>query len=105
MYYNPETKETISQDDLKRLLNASIPDSIEEVNGWHFVHNGSSPDMQPGQSIVPDEIVLRDGIYVQTYKIVDASEQPVVNASIEDRMAAIESGLIELAQMMTSGRN
>ena len=32
MYYNPDTDETLSLDELKELLNASIPEEEEEIS-------------------------------------------------------------------------
>ncbi len=106
MYCNPETKETAELDELRRRLNASIPEGAEEAGGWHLVHFGEAPAAGENETAVPDEIVERDGIYVQTYKIVENPEPyvPMHGATLEDRIYAVESGLAEIAQMLANGR-
>lgn len=106
MYYNPETKETVELDELRRKLNASIPEGAEEAGGWHLVHSGEAPTAGENETAVPDEIVEQDGIYVQTYRIVENPEPyvPMHGATLEDRIFAVESGLAEIAQMLANGR-
>lgn len=102
MYYNPETKQTLDRPALKRLLNASIPMDAEEVGGWRRLHNGAAPETQYGQSIVPDAIEFVDGRYVQTFKVVGKPAVELADES-EARIAALEDGLAELAQMISEG--
>lgn len=103
MYYNPKTKEIISHNELKCRLHASIPELEEEVGEWHLIHNGDAPIIQNGQSIVPDEIKLQNGKYVQTWKSVGKIQESS-SVMLEDRISAIESGLIEIAKLMSEGR-
>lgn len=58
-YYNPETGETISASDLKKLLHISIPANMEEIAGWFLLHSEGSG--------IKGNIDLVDGKYVQTY--------------------------------------
>ena len=101
MYYNPQTKETVSEDALKRLLHASFPQNEEEVNGWHLLCSDPMPAVQDGQSIVQDEIVFRNGKYFQTYKTIGIPKPSRTQMSLEDRIGAPESGLMEIAQILS----
>ncbi len=104
MYYNSQTKEIISQDDLKRLLNVSFPQNEEEVNGWHLLHNDLVPKTSYGQSIIPDKIISKDGKWYQTYRVVGEPQEIPEGTTTEDRISAIESGLAEIARMLVEGR-
>ena len=37
MYYNPETKEMLSAEEVKLKINTSFPEKTEEVFGWHLI--------------------------------------------------------------------
>ncbi len=97
-YYNPQTKITISRQDLKTILHASIFYGIEEINGWYKLYNGQAPETQHGQSIIPDKIVFENGRYIQTYKVVGSATPK--EPSYEERLSAVEDGVAELAQII-----
>ena len=105
MYYNPDTDETLSLDELKELLNASIPEEEEEIDGWHIVYD-EQPAVSFGYAAVQDAIVERDGKYFQTYRIeklpetAPAQHPDDVPDGVMERIALLESGLMELAAML-----
>lgn len=106
MYYNPDTDETLSLDELKELLNASIPEEEEEIDGWHIVYD-EQPAVSFGYAAVQDAIVERDGKYVQTYRIEKLPEttpapypDETPSDEVMERIALLESGLMELAAML-----
>lgn len=104
MYYNPETKATASREDLMVQFNASIPESIEEVNGWHLVDEQMLyPSLEENQVAVPEGIELRDGIYARTYSVneVQKPSAPVVE-SLEAKYARLEQAFLDLAQMVSN---
>ena len=66
MYYNPETKATASREDLMVQFNASIPESAEEVNGWHLIDEQILyPSFEASQIAVPEGIELHEGKYAR----------------------------------------
>ena len=105
MYYNPQSNEIIEDNELKCLLNASFPENEEQVMDWYLIHD-DVPKINPNETAIPDKIALKNGKYVQTYRIekFDQSTKPVSNLTIEDRISAIESGLIELAELLAKER-
>lgn len=76
MYYNPTTKEKKYLDDLKVLFNASIPNDIEEINGWYLIVDKPS-NVQENQRLVRGEIELIDGKYTQQYIVEDIPEEEI----------------------------
>ena len=98
MYYNPDTHEKITRDELKRRLNASFPVRQEMVGGWFLLHAGSTPELQYGQSVVPASVELVDGRYVQTYEV-SGSPQPEP-VPVEDRIRELEDALLEIAEIV-----
>ncbi len=106
LYYNPTTQEKIDRSELKRKLNISFPMNTEEINGWYLLHNGTAPNLEDGQSIIPDAIMFINNKYVQTYKVVGT---PIVNtpevSDIEKRLSALEDGIAELAYIISEEQN
>ena len=104
MYYNPETKATASREDLMVQFNASIPESIEEVNGWHLVDEQILyPSLQENQIAVPEGIEFRDGIYARTYSVKEVQKPAApVDESLEAKYARLEQAFLDLAQMVSN---
>ena len=106
MYYNPETQKTASREELMVLFNASIPDSADEVNGWHLVDEEFLyPALEPNQTAVPEGIELRDGKYVRTYSVKEIHSVPhsaPVDESLEARYERLEQAFLDLAQMVSN---
>lgn len=105
MYYNPETKDTASREDLMVQFNASIPESAEEVNGWHLIDESILyPSLENGQTAIAEGIELHDGKYARTYSVKDASapSAPVTDDSLEAKYARLEQAFLDLAQMVSN---
>ena len=105
MYYNPETKDTASKEELMVLFNASIPDSAEEVNGWHLIDESILyPVLETNQIAVQEGIELHDGRYVRTYSVKDAPAPATapVDESLEAKYARLEQAFLDLAQMVSN---
>lgn len=102
MYYNPSTKEVLSSQELKNLLNASFPDTTEEVHGWFLIDKTSQyPSLEPDQYAVEDSIQESNGKYVQTYTVKTRPSTPVP-ADESDRVSLLESAVADLAQMVSN---
>ena len=98
-YYNPETNEKLSREDLKNRLNTSIPeDGIDTIRGWTILIDGPIPETEYGQSIVPDRIEKIGNIYVQTYRTSGRAMQAF--PSLDERMSSVEDAIAELAQII-----
>lgn len=106
MYYNPETKDTASREDLMVQFNASIPESAEEVNGWHLIDESILyPSLENGQTAIAEGIELHDGKYARTYSVKDASapsSQPIADESLEAKYNRLEQAFLDLAQMVSN---
>ena len=106
MYYNPETKKTASREDLMVQFNASIPESAEEVNGWHLIDESILyPSLENGQTAIAEGIELHNGKYARTYSVKDASAssvQPIADESLEAKYARLEQAFLDLAQMVSN---
>lgn len=105
MYYNPETKDTASREDLMVQFNASIPESAEEVNGWHLIDEQILyPSLENGQIAVAEGIELYDGKYACTYSVKDvsATSAPMTDESLEVKYARLEQAFLDLAQMVSN---
>ncbi len=105
MYYNPETKDTASREDLMVQFNASIPESAEEVNGWHLIDESILyPSLENGQTAVAEGIELHDGKYARTYSVKDipAPSAPVTDDSLAAKYARLEQAFLDLAQMVSN---
>ena len=94
MYYNPNTQEQKSLFDLKKLLNASIPNNVEQVNdAWFLLHQGSYPEYDAAtQKVVSDGVKLIDGKYTTAYKVEAlTAEEQAQQAEILAQQAADEA--------------
>jgi len=106
MYYNPSTKEILSSQDLKNLLNASFPETTEEVQGWFLIDKTSKyPSLEPDQYATEDSIQEFNGKYVQTYAVHTrpaASSSSLTPTDESDRVALLEKAVKDLAQMISN---
>jgi len=105
MYYNPETKETVSREDLMVQFNASIPESAEEVNGWHLIDEQILyPNLEANQIAVPEGIELHDGTYARAYSVKDipTSTKDEVDETLEARYNRLEQAFLDLAQLVSN---
>lgn len=105
MYYNPETKDTASREDLMVQFNASIPESAEEVNGWHLIDEHILyPSLENGQTAIAEGIELHDGKYARTYSVKDVSapSAPIADDTLEAKYARLEQAFLDLAQMVSN---
>lgn len=104
MYYNPETKKTASREDLMVQFNASIPESAEEVNGWHLVDEQILyPSLEASQIAVPEGIELHEGKYARVYSVEDIPVSSTLDAdnSLEAKYARLEQAFLDLAQVVS----
>ncbi len=105
MYYNPETKETSSREDMMVQFNASIPESAEEVNGWHLIDEQALyPSLEVNQIAIPEGIELHNGKYARAYSVKDvpAPSAPAADDSLEAKYARLEQAFLDLAQMVSN---
>ena len=99
MYYNPETREKLDRRQLKALLNMSFPEGEEQVEGWYLLRNGEAPETVYGEHVVPGDIELIDGHYVQTYEVAGV---PLPRPqALEDRLTDIENALTAIHDTQT----
>lgn len=103
MYYNPSTKETLSEQDLKNLLNVSFPEGREQVGEWLFVHD-NRPEPKEGKVAVKSTIKIKDGKAVQTYRQKSIPES-VPQASVEERIKEVEDAISALKQGVPEDSN
>ena len=96
MYYNPSTKETLSEQDLKNLLNVSFPEGREQVGEWLFVHD-SRPEPKEGKIAVKSTVKVKDGKAVQTYRQKSIPEA-VSQTSVEERIKEVEDAVSAIKQ-------
>ena len=96
MYYNPSTKEILSEQDLKNLLNVSFPEGREQVGEWLFVHD-ERPEPKEGKVAVKSTVKIKDGKAVQTYRQKSLPEA-VQQASVEERIKEVEDAVSALRQ-------
>ena len=69
-FYNPDKKEVITLTELSRRFNASIPEGLEEINGYFKLHQGTYPEHGPYDSVVIDKIRKKNGKYYQNFKVI-----------------------------------
>lgn len=67
MYYNPESGEKLSRNDLCVLTNISIPEGTEELSGWYKLTYAAMPEQDSAFIIEQGPVELVDGHYVQTW--------------------------------------
>jgi hypothetical protein len=103
MYYNPSTEEVLSVQDLRNLVNASFPDSTEEVHGWFLIDRTSAyPSLQQNQYAVEGPVKKIKGKYVQTYEVKTVQSPSVQPSEDPDRMEILEKAIQDLAQMVSN---
>ena len=92
MFYNPNTQEQKSLFDLKKLLNASIPNNAEQVgDDWFLLAHGTYPEYDSAtQKIENDGIKLVDGKYTITYKVVALSAEEIAQRDAVEAESALE---------------
>lgn len=109
MYYNPQTQEMLSDQELKNLLNCSFPKDTESVEGWLYIHE-ARPESEEGYAPVKDSIQIEDGKAYQTYRMekvpeAEESASDSVETSSEDlvqRVSILEGCIKDLAAMMSN---
>ena len=97
MYYNQITKKIMSRQNLKNLINCSIPANQESIGDWLLIHD-EIPEHQDGKILMKDYIDVRDGVAVQVYKYV---ELPDDDDDDDDRITILENAVMELAQIIS----
>ena len=117
MYYNPETKETISKEALQNLLNASFPEGTILIDGWHLIDEKTLyPHLLEGQYAEHTGIAFEDGKWCRTYAVrttakpVDVPEQAMEQASESEdviqaqaeKIALLEQAVADLGQMVSN---
>lgn len=103
MYYNPSTKEVLSSQELKNRLNASFPETTEEVQGWFLIDKTSKyPSLEPDQYAVEDSIKKIKGKYVQTYTVNTRPSASSLSVNDSNKIALLEKAIEDLAQMVSN---
>lgn len=76
IYYNPETKEEKSFNNICKLYNSSFPVNIENINGkWFKVYEQDKPQEEDEYKIEPSEIKLINGKYTKTWNKVPLTDE------------------------------
>ena len=105
MYYNPNTKEMLSEKKKKIKVNASFPEGTEEVFGWHLIDERMLyPHLLESQYAVPTGIDFIEGKYARTYAVKErkAPVEPLMQGmTIEQKYAMLENAVMDLARMMS----
>ena len=110
MYYNPETKETISKEALQNLLNASFPQGTLLIDGWHLVDEKALyPHLLEGQYAEPTGIIENGGAYARSYAVrrhakpieIDADSESIIKTQAE-KISLLEAAVQDLAQMVSN---
>lgn len=112
MYVNEQTKEILSREDLKALLNCSIPQNEERIGNWLLVH-GEPPAEEDGREAVVEGIQIENGTATIRYRNVEPSRdfksaQPVSDVEISDlmeRIRMLEGAVIDLAQTASNAED
>lgn len=110
MYYNPETKETISKEALQNLLNASFPEGTLLIDGWHLIDEKTlHPHLLEGQFAEPTGLAFEDGKWCRTYAVRTAVEPKKPEPAAEDvikeqseKIVLLEKAVQDLAQMVSN---
>ena len=104
MYYNPETKNTASKEEIMVLFNASFPDTTSEINGWHLVDETALyPSLEQNQIAVPEGIEERNGTYVRTYSVKEIQNPKTVDDDdLQAKYERLEKAFMDLAQMVSN---
>lgn len=76
MYYNPETKEEKSFNNICKLYNSSFPANIENVNNeWFKLYEQDKPQEEDEYKIEPGKIELIDGKYTKTWNKIPLTDE------------------------------
>lgn len=110
MYYNPETKESISKEALQNLLNASFPEGTSFIDGWHLIDEKTLyPHLLEDQYAEPTGIVFEQDRWCRTYAVRTLAEPKEPNPATEDIIKAqaekiilLEKAVEDLAQMVSN---
>lgn len=110
MYYNPETKETISKEALQNLLNASFPEGTLLIDGWHLINEKLLyPHLLDGQFAEPTGLMFEQGFWCRTYAVrtatrlndFDPTSEDIIKAQSE-KIVLLEKAVEDLAQMVSN---
>ena len=112
MYVNEQTKEILSREDLKALLNCSIPQNEERIGDWLLVH-GEPPAEEEGREAVAEGIQIENGTAIIRYRNVkpprdfesakSASDAQI--SALMDRIRMLEGAVIDLAQTASNAED
>lgn len=76
VYYNPETKEEKSFNNICKLYNSSFPVNIENVNNeWFKLYEQDKPQEENEYKIEPGKIELIDGKYTKTWNKIPLTDE------------------------------
>lgn len=101
MYYNPETNECLSKEEVKLKVNASFPDGTEEVAGWHLIDEEMlHPHLLEDQIAVPTGIAFENDKWVRTYAVKQKMKLPETE-DLHEKYAVLETAFLELAQIVS----
>lgn len=103
-YCNERNGELLSPEELKKRINTSFPNGIDEVYGWHLVDElAMYPMLSEKQTAVPDKVVCKDGKWMMTYKINDIlSYEEVEGINFKERCENLEKAVSDLAYIVSS---
>ena len=106
MYYNPETKEILSAEEVRLRVNASFPDGIEEVFDWHLIDEDIlKPHLLDNQYAVQTGIDFYEGKWARTYAVKEkpnAAPVMTVEEELRERCRLLENAVIDLAKMVAN---
>ena len=76
IYYNPNTKEEKSFNNICKLYNSSFPINIENINNeWFKLYTQDKPQPENNYKIEPGEIKLIDGKYTKTWNKIPLTDE------------------------------
>lgn len=95
MYYNPDTKETKSRDELKALFNASIPYDTEQVGeDWFLIVDGVQ-EYREGMNAFEDGLKLIDGKWTRTYRYEPKTDEELTQMAKNTRRSELDNLVVE----------
>lgn len=76
IYYNPETKEEKSFNNICKLYNSSFPTNIENINNkWFRLYEQDKPQEEDEYKIEPGEVKLINGKYTKTWNKIPLTDE------------------------------
>lgn len=76
MYYNPNTKEEKTFNNICKLYNSSFPVNIENINNeWFKLYTQDKPQPEEGYKFESGEIELIDGNYTKTWNKIPLTDE------------------------------